>query len=36
VQQWAVVLYWGIRSPRLWISVEVFDFLGTCVLEFYI
>jgi hypothetical protein len=26
----------GIRYPRAWISVEVFDCLDTCVIEFYI
>jgi hypothetical protein len=36
VKQWVVVLYWGICNPWAWIFVEVFDCLGTCVIEFYI
>jgi hypothetical protein len=31
-----VVLYWGIHNPQAWISVEVFDCMGTSVIEFYI
>jgi hypothetical protein len=30
------MLYWGIYNPWAWISMEVFDYLGTCVIEFYI
>jgi hypothetical protein len=36
VQQWAVALYWGIRNPRAWMFMELFNCLGTCVIEFYI
>jgi hypothetical protein len=36
MQQRPVALYWGIRNPQSLISVEVFDCMGTYVIEFYI
>jgi hypothetical protein len=31
-----IVVYWGVCNPWAWIFAEVFDCLGTCVIEFYI